>query len=82
MELATEAQRHRGGNWSDGGTPISVSAYKWQGKDLRDKQFVRVPGKGVTEIHFCVPVQRSASRKSLRAVENKRRETKEERKES
>ncbi len=43
-------------------TPISrVFAYEWQGKDLPDREFVRVAGKGLTERHFCAPVQRPTS---------------------
>jgi hypothetical protein len=36
------------------GIPISrVFAYEWQGKDLRDRERVRVAGKGLTGGHFC-----------------------------
>jgi hypothetical protein len=36
-------------------TPISrVFAYEWQTKGLRDRECVRVPGKGLTDGLFCV----------------------------
>ncbi len=44
-------------------TPLSrVFAYEWQGKDLRDRECVRVAGKGLTEGHFCASVQRPSRR--------------------
>src|SRR5260370_21039730 len=72
--------------------PVSrVFAYEWQGKDLRDKECVRVASKGVTKRHFCASVQRTSfragmpprvfCRKSAEVIENKGRETEKERKE-
>ena len=41
-----------------GAAPLSpVFAYEWQGKDLRDRECVRVANKGVTERHFCASAQ-------------------------
>ena len=41
-------------------TPLSrVFAYEWQGKDLRDRECVRVANKGLTKPHFCPLVQRA-----------------------
>src|SRR5216683_5104661 len=66
-----------------GVTPLSrVFAYEWQGKGLRDRECVRVAGKGLTEGHFCASVQRASRRgtprvfweKRLQAVENKGQE--------
>ena len=37
--------------------PSRVFAYEWQGKDLRDKECVRVANKGVTERDFCASAQ-------------------------
>ena len=37
--------------------PSRVFAYEWQGKDLRDRECVRVAGKGLTGGHFCVFAQ-------------------------
>src|SRR5712692_11912930 len=73
--------------------PVSrVFAYEWQGKDLRDRECVRVAGKGLTKRHFCASVQRTSSgrgmpprvfcRKSAEVIENKRRESEKERQES
>jgi hypothetical protein len=46
-----------------GVTPLSrVFAYERQGKDLRDRECVRVAGKGLTEGHFCASVQRPSRR--------------------
>src|SRR5260370_36685637 len=43
-------------------TPISrVFAYEWQGKDLPDRECVRVTGKGITGRHFFAPLQRATS---------------------
>src|SRR5260370_26271374 len=73
--------------------PVSrVFAYEWQGKDLRDKECVRVASKGLTKRHFCASVQRTSSgrgmpprvfwEKSAEVIENKGRESEKERKES
>ncbi len=72
--------------------PSRVFAYEWQGKDLRDKECVRVASKGLTERHFCASVQRASSRrgmpprvfweKSAEVIENKGRESEKERQES
>ena len=49
-------------NSGGGVAPLSrVFAYEWQGKDLRDRECVRVAGKGLTEGHFCASVQRASS---------------------
>src|SRR5260370_26742757 len=72
--------------------PVSrVFAYEWQGKDLRDKECVRVASKGLTKRHFCASVQRTSSgrgmpprvfwEKSAEVIENKGRESEKERKE-
>ena len=45
-----------------GVAPLSrVFAYEWQRKDLRDRECVRVAGKGLTEGHFCASVQGASS---------------------
>src|SRR5216684_7496659 len=44
--------------------PVSrVFAYEWQGKDLRDTEYVRVTSKGLTKRHFCASVQGTSSRR-------------------
>src|SRR6266446_5798052 len=42
--------------------PSRVFAYEWQGKDLRDRECVRVAGKGLTGGHFCASAQQSPRR--------------------
>ena len=50
-------------NLGGGVAPLSrVFAYEWQGKDLRDRECVRVAGKGLTEGRFCASVQRAPRR--------------------
>ena len=71
--------------------PSRVFAYEWQGKDLRDKECVRVASKGVTKRHFCASVRRTSSRrgmpprvfcrKSAEVIENKGSVCEKERKE-
>src|SRR5579859_1101601 len=48
-----EHREERGGNKGRRGTHTRVFAYEWQGKDLRDREFVRVAGKGLTGGRFC-----------------------------
>src|SRR5260370_29399505 len=44
-------------------TPLSrVFAYEWQGKDLRDRECVRVAGEGLTEGEFWASGQRPPPR--------------------
>ena len=72
--------------------PSRVFAYEWQGKDLRDKECVRVASKGLAKRHFCASVQRTRSRrgmpprvfweKSAEVIENKGRDSEKERQES
>src|SRR5712692_7211861 len=50
--------RERFGRGRD--TPFRVFAYEWQGKDLRDRECVRVANKGLTNRLFCVSVQLKA----------------------
>jgi hypothetical protein len=54
----------------------NLVSYEWQGKDLRDRECVRVASKGLTERPFCASVQlpppRVFCKKRLQAVENKR----------
>ena len=47
------------GNTIFGGLiPLSrVFAYEWQGKDLRNRECVRVASKGVANRHFCASAQ-------------------------
>jgi hypothetical protein len=43
--------------------PLSrVFAYEWQGKDLRDRECVRVASKGLTEGHFGASVRQPPRR--------------------
>ena len=39
------------------GPSSRVFAYEWQGKELRDRECVRVASKGLAEPHFCVFAQ-------------------------
>src|SRR5579864_666487 len=50
-----------------------VFAYEWQGKDLRDREFVRVAGKGLTGGHFCVFAH--DGRRSERSLPPRHRDT-------
>jgi hypothetical protein len=54
--------------------PISrVFAYEWQGKDLRDRECVRVAGKGLTGGHFCALAQEARLARFVR--DNTRNDT-------
>ena len=67
MERDCLPQRHREhreetAGKNDGVIPTPrVFAYEWRTKDLRDRECVRVAGKGPTERHFCASVQRTVS---------------------
>ena len=47
--IVSERKIGRGGAYTS-----RVFAYEWQGKELRDRECVRVAGKGLTGGHFCV----------------------------
>ncbi len=52
--------RHRDTELGIGGDVTLLSrvfAYEWQGKDLRDTEYVRVANKGLTNGLFCASVQ-------------------------
>src|SRR6266852_6591967 len=60
----TEKHRADGKNWKGIVTPPSrVFAYEWQGKDLRDRECIRVASKGLTERPFCASVQGTSFRR-------------------
>jgi hypothetical protein len=53
----------------EGGAPTSrVFAYEWQAKDLRDRECVRVAGKGLTGVRFCASRARRESDGELGGV--------------
>ena len=68
-------------NLGVGAHPSRVFAYEWQGKELRDRECVRVASKGLAERRFCVSAQETNCclgmpppvflSKSAQAIENK-----------
>ena len=59
-------------NLGSGAPPSRVSASEWQGKDLRDRECVRVANTGLTERHFCACVAGEGANDARREARGER----------